>query len=270
MSKRNSTAGKEYITNAPVPEKTDTYTTLEHALVISTTLDQLAINGFMVHKELYKCSMNAQVAQGIYYLKYGNDPDMGMMFTWSNSYDKSLRFRCAMGGFVHASGNGVISGDMSSWGRKHTGVADVEMISTIQEQVRRAERHFCRVVADKDAMKETTVSLTRRAEIVGKLFIEHGVLNTEQMSVIRDQIHNPKFDYKADPESLWVFFNDILYAMQRCHPKDWMSRHMAIHYFLTTEFGIDNAHLSNLVDKTTPGYQLTIDDALEEVSHVTK
>ena len=68
--------------------------------------------------------MNAKVAQGVYHLASTEDEEMGMMFAWTNSYDKSTRFQCAVGAFVNVCSNGMLCGDMANYARKHTGKAD--------------------------------------------------------------------------------------------------------------------------------------------------
>ena len=50
--------------------------------------------------------MGANVAQGIYYVRpnstdtqINEEAELGMMFSWTNSYDKSTRFQCAVGAY---------------------------------------------------------------------------------------------------------------------------------------------------------------------------
>ena len=88
--KRSTLTTQDYLTNAPLPEATDSYTVIPHGMIIQNTKDILTKKGFEIERELYRCNPGAQVAQGIYHIKYGNDPDMSMMFAWSNSYDKSM------------------------------------------------------------------------------------------------------------------------------------------------------------------------------------
>ena len=90
MSKRANLTTQEYLINAPLPQATATYTVIPHKDVIDLVKKGLAEKGFGIERELYRCNLDAQVAQGVYHLKYGNDPDMGLMFAWSNSYDKSM------------------------------------------------------------------------------------------------------------------------------------------------------------------------------------
>ena len=68
-----------------------------------------------------------------------------MMFAWSNSYYKSTRFQCGIGAYVFICGNGMVSGDLASYARKHTGNADQEAFNHIMSQVKHADKHFAKL-----------------------------------------------------------------------------------------------------------------------------
>lgn len=135
--------------------------------------------------------MNAQIAQGVYHLNYGNDPEMGMMFAWSNSYDKSMRFKCAIGAYVFVCSNGIVSGDMGSWGRKHTGSAAEETQEAILLQIDNADVYYNQLVLDKENMKQIILKPKNSAEIMGRLFLEHKLINVEQLSIVKNELHTP-------------------------------------------------------------------------------
>jgi hypothetical protein len=118
MSKRIGLATKDYLTNAPLPKQTDSYTVISHGSVMAETEKLLKEKGFSIEKEMYKCTENAQVAQGVYHLKYGSDPEMSMLVAWNNSYDKSMRFKFAVGGYIHSSGSAMLSQTIGNWKQK--------------------------------------------------------------------------------------------------------------------------------------------------------
>ena len=239
MAKRAVTATKEFLKAAPLPTyEGDTYTVIPHEFVMNETAKNLAAQGFKVKQELYRCNMNAQIAQGIYHLDYADDPDMGMMFAWSNSYDKSMRFKCAIGGYVFVCMNGMVNGNMGAWGRKHTGAADEETIGTIQEQISKAKNYYKQLVYDKECMKDIMVSPTVRAQLVGRLYFEEDLLNSEQLTMIKHQMKSPKYDYNADAKSLWALYNHITLSLHKSHPKDWLDHQRLVHWFFTQEYGI--------------------------------
>lgn len=239
MAKRASIVTKEFLKAAALPTyEGDTYTVIPHEFVINETLKNLGAQGFSIKHELYRCNENANIAQGIYHLDYSNDPDMGMMFAWSNSYDKSMRFKCATGGYVFICSNGVVRGDMGSWGRKHTGSADQETIDTIQDQIGKAKQYYRQLVYDKETMKDIMVSDKASAELIGRLYFKENLLNTEQLSIIKQQLRTPAHDYNADKKSLWSLYNHITYSLRAAHPKNWLDHQRLVHWFFTQEYGI--------------------------------
>lgn len=254
MGKRSITTTKEYLINAPLPQfEGDTYTVIPHQFVIDKAMAALAAKGFEVKTELYRCNHDAQIAQGVYHLSYGNDPDMGMMFAWSNSYDKSMRFKCAIGGYVFICMNGVVSGDMGAWGRKHTGSADQETENTIQLQMDTADIYYNQLVQDKENMKLITVDRKLCSELVGRLFLEHRLITVEQISIIGKEMDKPSFNYAANLDSLWVFYNHVTHALKTSHPRNWIDHQRMVHWFLTNEFGIQ----APIAGMTTPNVELT-------------
>ena len=123
---------KTFLENAPLPSHGKTYTVVSHKEVINHTAKLLAKNNLHINKQIFRSSVNAKVAQGVYHLSGSNIPndiDVGLMFAWTNSYDKSTRFQCGIGAHVYVCENGMIHGDMINYGRKHTGTANSEIAS---------------------------------------------------------------------------------------------------------------------------------------------
>jgi hypothetical protein len=270
MPKRASITTKEFLVNAALPEQTDTYTVISHGFIIDKAMEKLAENGFTVEKELYRCNGDANIASGIYHLKYGNDMEMGMMFAWSNSYDKSMRFKCAIGGYVFANQAGMISGDMGTWGRKHTGTADQETVETIIHQISNAEMYYSQLVADKEKMKGVTLDLKKFSQILGRLYFEHGLLTGEQLGIIKEQYKRPSFDYKVSKDNLWQLYCHIIFALKKAHPRTWLDQQRLIHWFLCQELGIaayENVPASPEVLQPVKGDPKQIDlvDSIAEV-----
>lgn len=277
MGKRTITTTKQYLVNAPLPQATGTYTVIEHGFVINKTLEALASKGFEVKDELYRCNQNADIAQGVYHLNYGNDPDMGMMFAWVNSYDKSTKFKCATGAYGYVSLNRMLSGNMGSWIRKHTGSADQEANDTITAQIDAADLYYNQLVLDKENMKGIILDTRTKAEIMGRLYFEHKLIGAEQLSLVRQEIAKPSFDYTGDKNSLWVLYNHITHALKSSHPKLWMDQQRMVHWFLTDTFSIQNAMpgmtpsdvtIAPAVKPTTT--QVDLEDSIKEIEEEQK
>ena len=262
MATRAGTVARNILVDAALPMATETYTVISHGSIINNTMKALHAAGFQVVDEVYKCNSEAQVAQGLFKIQHGDDPDMGMMFAFANSYDKSMRFKCAIGGFIHANEMSVISGNIMSYGRKHTGTADDEVADTIQEQIDNAEAYFTQLVADKEAMKNITLTERQFAELLGVLYMEYGILTGEQMGIIKREFKKPSFNYTTAPDSLWTLYNHILVALDKSHPRTWMDQQKVVHFHLLTEYNLSEFDEEQTTDDVeTPETEKVTDHA---------
>lgn len=237
MPKRATIATREYLKQVPLPMHATSYTVITHETVIVNALEQLKLKGFTVQDEKYRTNTSGEVATGRYYLTYGNDPELGMMFAWANSYDKSMRFKCAVGGFVRVSGASIISADFS-WGRKHTGTADQEMITMVNTQIINGKIYYDNIVEVKEQMKNTILTPHQMAGFLGEAFFLKQMFNKEQIGVVRDEFIKPSFYYSGDPKSLWSYYNYMLIALKKAHPRTWMDEQRNLHNYVCDYFGI--------------------------------
>lgn len=258
------------LAQAVQPTGTATYSVIPHDFVIKAVEKELLNHGFEIEEEVYKANQDAQIASGILRLKQGEDQEMRMMFAWSNSYDKSMRFKCAIGGYLPQSGSTVVSGNIGTWGRKHTGTALQEAMDTVKHQLSSADMYYTELLNDKSCMKNIQVVERRRAEVLGILFFEHGLLTTEQLSIIKDQLRKPKFNYNADKESLWTLYCHIIFSLQKSHPRHWFDQQRLIHFFMSEIFDITNQIKTQPIAPTPVSnseelHQITLDEMIEDV-----
>lgn len=264
MAKRAILTTQEYLINAPLPEATETYTVIPHSVVIEKTKEALAAKGLQIERELYRCNQGANVATGVYHINYGNDPDMGMLFAWTNSYDKSTRFKCTIGGFVHQSLSTIVGGNMGTYGRKHTGTADNEAFQTIGDQINNADTYFAQLVSEKEIMKSIAITDQTRAELMGRIYFIHELLTGEQLSVVKQEFANPSFNYSGVDKSAWSMYNSIIFSLQKAHPKTWLDQQRMIHWFLMNNIGATTASMMMVQENTNPDFSNTINQ--DEVS----
>jgi hypothetical protein len=228
---------EQHIRNAALPQHGKRYTVIPHGYIIDQTRAELANAGFVINQELYKTSLDGQVAQGVYHLNYGTDQDMGLMFAWSNSYNKMMRFKCAVGGQVFICMNGVVSGDLANYKRKHTGSALVDVTNSIQFQINHAKEYYNNLVADKEMLKQVTLSTSEAGSVVGKLFFDQEILTLTQVGLVKREIDTPTHQYNAPADSAWTLYNHITLALKDSHPLTYLSDHQKLHNFFVNEFG---------------------------------
>tara|TARA_R100000908_G_C3757008_1_gene151851 strand:- start:7577 stop:8431 length:855 start_codon:yes stop_codon:yes gene_type:complete len=243
MPKKIQFADKYDIINAATPNHKKSYTVIPHREVIDNTVNLLNASGFVITDEQYRCTDEAQIAQGIYYIKPKNnylDPnlnsetELGMMFAWLNSYNKRIRFQCAIGGYVLVCNNGMCAGDMMSYARKHTGSANFDAKMQISNQIKSAEKFYKRLVDDKRNMKNITLDKQTQSELLGRLYAEENILETSHLSTVKKEMTDPSYDYQCDQENAWVFYNHVTHALKKSHPTSWLSDLQKFHEFYTS------------------------------------
>ena len=233
MPKKIKDCTGDYLTGIPLPVHADTYTVISHENVMDYSKTALINAGFTIEREEYRATADGQIAQGVFRLHYGTDQELSMMFAWTNSYNKQVRFKCGVGAYINTNGTVMVCGDMGSWARKHTGTAYTETIATITDQVTNAHMYYNQLVSDKNIMQAISMTKRKQAQLLGILFAEYQILTTEQASIIRQQMDKPSYVF-ADNNSLWAFYNYVTLALQQSHPKTWMEDQRILHYFINS------------------------------------
>jgi hypothetical protein len=236
MCHRTKHVSEDYLKKVDLPNHGKSYTVIPHGHIIDSARQELAAAGFSIDREIYKSTANGEVAQGVYHLVSDKDPDMGMMFAWSNSYNKMMRFKCAIGGQVFVCMNGVVSGDMANYKRKHTGTALQEAVGSIQFQIQRADQYFNKLVEEKEALKLVTLSDIDKAHIIGELLVDQQIISTTQVSLVLKELNKPSFNYNSDVDSAWTLYNHITHALKLSHPLTYLADHQKLHSHFVNRF----------------------------------
>lgn len=222
----------------PLPNHGGKYAVVPHGTIIDQTRKQLNAAGFEIERELYKTSMDGQIAQGVYHLKYGNDTDMGLMFAWSNSYNKQMRFKCAMGAQVFICMNGVVSGDLANYNRKHMGASTLnDVFNSINNQICHAKEHYDILVHDKEMLKNVTLTPRLKGKILGELFANDEILTLTQVGIVKREMDKPSHNYNSNVHSAWTMYNHITLALKESHPGHFINDHQKVHKYFVDAFG---------------------------------
>jgi len=252
MPRKIKNVTRDYIVNVPLPNHADTYTVISHQSIIDYAFQELTNQGFGVVEEEYRCTHDGQIAQGIYKLEYANDPELSLMFAWANSYNKQMRFKCAVGTYINNNGAVMIAGEMGTYNRKHTGSADIDTVVSMRSQITNAMMYYDQLVDAKNEMKVINLTDRRQAELLGILFAEYEVLTTEQASFVRNQLTKPDFFYNGGKNTLWAFYNHVTLALQQSHPRTWMEDQRVLHFVLTEELDFTASVSEPVEDLTQP------------------
>ena len=222
---------------ASLPNHGGRYAVVAHGDVIDNVKYKLAAAGFGIKEEKYRMTTDGQVAQGVYYLDYKSDSDMGMMFAWSNSYNKTMRFKCGIGAYVFVCMNGVVRGDIGNYSRKHSGTALQDVIAQIDHQVAHAREHYDALLHDKAMLKNIILTPRDKGRILGELFANDEILTLTQVGIVKREIDKPTHNYGADVNSAWTMYNYITFALKESHPGTYMKDHQKVHGYFVDAYG---------------------------------
>lgn len=229
---------EDILRDTPLPTHGGNYGVIPHGFIIDETRKELAIQGIEIKTELYKTSADGQIAQGIYHLAMASDPDMGLMFAWSNSYNKTMRFKCAVGAHVFICMNGVVAGDLSNYSRIHKGTSALQdAANSIKYQLADAFKHYNQLILDKEMLKSVYLSRKQQSAILGELFADKEIINISQMGIIKKEMDAPTHIYSGNPNSAWDFYNHVTLALKDSHPRSYLKDHQDVHRYFVNAFG---------------------------------
>ena len=254
MPRKIKSYGRQDLIDVTLPNHADSYTVISHKSVMDLSTEALKDAGFSITAENYRATHDGNIASAIYTLNFGDDPELSMMFAWSNSYNKQMRFKCGVGAIHNVNNTSLVCGDMGSWARKHTGSADTETKETIEQQVKLAKVYYEQLCSDKESMKKINLDIRKQSQILGMLFAEHDILTTEQASMIKQQMSRPTYKC-TEPGTLWEFYNFVTIALQQSHPKTWMEDQRVLHWFISDTFKfnkIEDGEVNEAVVDTIP------------------
>jgi hypothetical protein len=225
---------REHLNSINLPKKTDSYSPMPYRDVIDMTMEALDKANLKIVEERYIVAKQGKQAQGHYNITSG-DNEMQMRLIWHNSYDKTMPLRWAVGGNVIVCSNGVVSGDMGAFKRRHTGTILEEYKEVVAESITKAGDTFKKLQMDRDRMKEIEISKKVRAQLVGQMFIDDAIINSTQLNILAREIQNPSFNYNAD-NSLWQLYNHTTVALRDSHPRHSIAQHIEVHNFFKKNF----------------------------------
>jgi hypothetical protein len=231
MAKGTIKSSEEYLRSVELPEKTETYTVISHGDVIDKVNEQLTKNGFSIVESEYFHIAEGKIARSVIHLECDKDPDMGMVFTWWNSYNKQVKFGCAIGGLIHDNKATLIGTEGLSWARKHTGTSDDEAWTVITELIENGNDYFDKVIVEKNKMQAMPLSIEDFGCVMGALYFEHDLITPTQASATKQAYR----DTDAN-NCLWDLYKHLMYGIDGMDLKKWAKSQQKLHHMIMTEY----------------------------------
>ena len=263
MKVKSRTTTEDYLRKTKLPLATKSYTVIPHGVVIDAIREKLKENGFIVTNELYKAEYNGDIAMGFMHIQNDMDPDMGMTFNFTNSYNKMIRFGCSVGGFIYDNEVPFLtSNNSATWIRKHTGTALEEAMEVIDLMINSANEHFQEVIDMKEKLKAIQVDRKEYAKLIGLLYLDKEIIFADQVSLIKHEYKKPSFDYK-DKGTLWEIYKMIMFAIAEKSPKIWHEQQMKISAYIQVLYNFASEAVAN--EESTVEIDFTVEETNEEV-----
>jgi len=131
----------------------------------------------------------------------------------------------------------MVKGDIGSFRSKHQGDIQVVTPKILTEYICNAGETFEKMVIEKKRMQEIEVTKKTSAELLGRMFIDEGIITSTQLNIINRELKTPTFDY-GHKDSLWELYNHVTYSLRSANPTYWLQQQIDAHQFVTQEYGI--------------------------------
>jgi hypothetical protein len=242
-------ANKRIALAAPLPVRTSTYSPVSHAEIIEAIRTNAQTNNLkIVRDRMYTNRFGTRVT-GFFDVEdatdFGNVHGLKMMFGYRNSYDKSMSVAFVAGASVFICGNGMISGDLMAFKRKHTGTVAEELNEKIQVGVDRMRDDFAKLNLEVDVMKNYSLTPRQKAEILGVMYFEKNMVTPTQLSIVKNELTNSEH-FRED--NAWSLYNNVTEALKKSHPIDIIRDHIKLHGFMQELVGIAPEEVGETVE----------------------
>lgn len=227
----------EQLLTIPEPEKTKSYTPLNHydfAVNILTIASEL-LKGYRFDGDSYALSSDGQKMFGVItYRKINPGPneELKVAIGIRNSYNKTMSAGLVLGSTVLVCDNLVFSGDIKVM-RKHQGEdMHEDLHDQIVTAIYKSQHNFHQISQDVEAMKNRTMNQKEKYEYLGLLTGE-GILSPTQSSAAYKELWNPSHE-EFDVDTLWAGYNCATEALKSSPVHQIIQRHSGLHKLTKT------------------------------------
>ena len=227
---------EQFLNGIVIPEKTLSYTPIPHGNIINKLKEELDRNNLQLDSSNYVTAREGKVVVGNYNI-IADDPKFQMRIMFKNSYDKSVSFGIASGVSVFVCSNGMVCGEFTLK-RKHTGTADQRVNYFISESIKELGDYYYRLKEDADRLSTIGIDKSTTYDLIGKMFIDEGIINSMQLNIVKDQLLNsqnftPITEYNF---TAWDLYNAVTESLKKSHPTTYIADHANLHQLMLDQF----------------------------------
>lgn len=228
-SKRSSI---EQLLTIPEPEKTSSYTPLNHYdFAINTrNIASNLLQGFQFDGDSYALSSDGNKMFGVltFRKKTTQQPEeLKVAIGIRNSYDKSMSAGLVVGSTVLVCDNLMFAGDIKVM-RKHSG-SDMhqDLHDQIVTAIYKSQHQFTQLGEDMQRMQQIPMPRKQKFEFLGILTGE-GILSPSQSSAAYREVWEPAHE-EFEADSLWAGYNCATEALKSSPVHQIIQRHSKLH-----------------------------------------
>jgi len=225
---------EQFLRNVSVPEATDSYTPVPHGELIDTIYGTMQSKGIIPDSSTARTNRKGTVANLHFDTQIDpNNPDLLARLSVQNSYDKTIALTFHAGTCIKICSNGAFASDeeFAHYTRKHTGKVNEEMVQKMETAINQLQKHLTMINSFKQRAANVPLDFKQMSEIAGELFVREEVINTKQMSILKNEIQESSFQEFSDGNA-WSFYNHVTYALKESHPREYLDKHKDLHSFV--------------------------------------
>jgi hypothetical protein len=223
------------IYSVPVPESTKTYKSVSHKQLVETVKEVCDRMNLNIFDERYMTKSNGEILTGYFNISTIADSEMSLRVGFQNSYNKKVTLKVAVGANILVCTNSMVRGEVLAYKRRHSGDIREVTPAKIEEALCCVEHDFQTLVNHRNQMKQIEVNPKIVNELIGDLYIREGIIKETQLSIIKNEIIKPSYDYNAS-NSLWETYNHITHSLKGIHAANFIDVHGQLHEYMVDKF----------------------------------
>lgn len=242
----NWTTRKEEISNIPLPQETNTYKPIAHSVFVTELERKIQEKGLEICNQKFLTTGNGQVLTGEYHICPKNeDKDMGLGFSFANSYNKQIKVEILAGAYIKVCSNGMY-GSAVRYSKKHTGDVVQQLEDKINFALDQSERYFEYLINQKNRLKEIEVSKKVIAELVGDLYLNDNTITATQLSIIKNEM---SFSSNFKEKTAYSVYNWVTEAFKSTHPTIYTKNHAKLNDYFVDRFNLPIFELNPILEE---------------------
>jgi len=198
---------------------------INHKFIIEEVLTQLQTNGLEIEKKVYSKNLNGDIVSADYFIKDESDSELGLLISWTNSYEKSAKFKFIIGGYNKVDNTIYISHDDIEYCKiSNLNIAKENVKNYIELQLSKSNEKLKEITSDRELMKKENLSEYEISAIMGLLYFKESIITISQIADIKKKYSNEN--------DLCSFYDLISSSLSTSHPKFKIKQYKDLHFIM--------------------------------------